>query len=157
MRKGLFGEPFGIEAAGHPSNRIEEVEAELVGGNLSVLYSLRGTRHDLDVRGKILFLEDLDELYYHMDRMFQNLKNSDWGEQVVGVIIGGMSELWDKNEKDPFGITLEEMVLEVFSKRTIPICFGFPSGHTNENRALIFGKKAKLSVDANGTKLSFNA
>ena len=157
LRKGLWGESFAIATEPHPSNQQGEIEAELVGGNLSVLYSLRGSRHDLDVRDKILFLEDLDELYYHVDRMFQNLKNSDWGVQVAGVIIGGMSDLWDKNEKDPFGVSVEDMVLDVFGGRSIPICFGFPSGHTADNQALVLGKKAKLSVGANDTKLSFNA
>lgn len=156
LKSALFGEGYSIRADMHEQNRFGELEAEVVGGNLSVLYSLRGGRFDLDVTGKILFLEDLDELYYHLDRMFENLRTADWGVQVAGVIVGSMSAMWDKNPEDPFGKSAEQMVLRVFGNKAIPIAFGFPAGHEADNRALVFGKTAKLSVSTSGTLLSFN-
>lgn len=153
LRQALFGEPFTV--SGGQGQRTGTSEGMLVGGNLSLLYALRGTPYDIDPRGKILFLEDLDELRYHMDRMIQNLKLSGWFRDLEGLIIGGMTDMRDKNPDDPFGKEVQEMISESAAQFAYPVCYGFPAGHIDDNRALVMGAKAKLSVTANGATLSF--
>lgn len=155
LRQALFGEPFTV--SGGQGHRTGTSEGVLVGGNLSLLYALRGTPYDIDPRGKILFLEDLDELRYHMDRMIQNLKLSGWLRDLEGLIIGGMTDMRDKNPDDPFGREVEEMIAEVAAPFAYPVCYGFPAGHIDDNRALVLGAKAKLSVTAHGATLSYGA
>lgn len=135
--------------------RVGQCEGVLTGGNLSMLYALRGTPYDIDPAGKILFLEDLDELRYHMDRMVQNLKHGGWFRNLAGLVVGGMSDMRDKDERDPFGMEAEEMIAEAVAPYNYPVCYGFPAGHIADNRALVLGAKATLSVTANGCTLSF--
>jgi muramoyltetrapeptide carboxypeptidase len=130
-------------------------EGILIGGNLSLLYALRGTPYDIDPRGKILFIEDLDELLYHMDRMVQNLRLAGWFKDLAGLIVGGMSDMRDKNPEDPFGKSAEQIIADALGDTSYPVCFGFPAGHIDDNRALVFGQKAKLSVTTSGATLSF--
>ncbi len=130
-------------------------EGLLIGGNLSILYSLRGTPYDLDPRGRILFLEDLDELRYHADRMIQNLRHGGWFSALTGLVVGGMSDMRDKNPEDPFGLEVEEMIAEAVAPHGYPVCFGFPAGHITDNRPLVLGAPAKLQVSAEGATLSF--
>jgi muramoyltetrapeptide carboxypeptidase len=139
-----------------PLTRAGSCEGVLVGGNLSILYALRGTPYDLDPRGKILFLEDLDELRYHADRMIQNLKLSGWFAELAGLVVGGMTDMRDKNPDDPFGLEVEGMIAEATAPYTYPVCYGFPAGHIDDNRALPLGTKAKLSVTPEGATLSFD-
>ncbi|HRP00640.1 MAG TPA: LD-carboxypeptidase [Flavobacteriales bacterium] len=174
LRAALFGETFqvvatsfGPRASGFggdaepvarspwPAARVGQCEGVLIGGNLSLLYALRGTPYDIDPRGKILFIEDLDELLYHVDRMVQNLRMAGWFKDLAGLIVGGMSDMRDKNPDDPFGKTAEEIIADALGDTTYPVCFGFPAGHIDDNRALVFGQKAKLSATANGATLSF--
>lgn len=152
----LFGRSKPIVKAPHHLDQIGETEGVLTGGNLSVLYSLRGTHYDLDVSDKILLLEDLDELLYHVDRMAQNLRAGGWDKKIKGLVVGGMSDMWDKNPDDPFGANAEQIIHKALGRTDIPIAFGFPVGHLNDNRALRFGEKIKLSVNDNGAHLSFN-
>lgn len=167
LRKALFGEAYVVSSGtpeagsviGHSSlatKRTGACEAELIGGNLSLLYALRGTPYDIDPRGKVLFLEDLDELLYHVDRMVMNLRLAGWFEDLAGLIVGGMTDMHDKNLDDPFGRTAEEIILAAVADKGYPVCFSFPSGHIDDNRALVLGQKAKLSVSVNGATLSFD-
>ncbi len=138
-----------------PMNRIGQCEGLLVGGNLSLLYALRGTPYDIDPTGKILFIEDLDELLYHVDRMVQNLRLAGWFKQLAGLVVGGMSDMHDKNPDDPFGKTAEQIIADALGDTTYPVCFGFPAGHIDDNRALVLGAKVKLSVTAEGTSIAY--
>ena len=138
-----------------PFTRAGSCEGVLIGGNLSILYAMRGTPYDMDPAGKILFLEDLDELRYHMDRMIQNLKHGGWFRDLAGLVVGGLSDMRDKNPEDPFGMEAEQMIAEAVAPYGYPVCYGFPAGHIADNRALVMGAKAKLSVTANGATLSF--
>lgn len=135
--------------------RVGQCEGVLVGGNLSILYALRGTPFDMDPKGKILFLEDLDELRYHMDRMIQNLKHGGWFRDLAGLIVGGMTDMRDKDPTDPFGMEAEEMIAAAVAPYGYPVCYGFPAGHVADNRALIMGAEAKLSVTFTGAVLSY--
>lgn len=161
LRKALFGEDYHVVSAqpvpvGIPiQKRTGACEAMVVGGNLSLLYALRGTPFDIDPRGKILFIEDLDELLYHVDRMVMNLKLAGWFEDLAGLIIGGMTDMRDKDETDPFGKTAEQIISDAVGEARYPVCFNFPAGHITDNRALLFGKKAKLSVTPEDATLSF--
>jgi muramoyltetrapeptide carboxypeptidase len=129
----------------------------LVGGNLSLLYALRGTPYDIDPRGKILFIEDLDELLYHVDRMVQNLRLAGWFKGLAGLIVGGMSDVRDKNPEDPFGKSAEQIIADALGDTTYPVCFGFPAGHIDDNQALVFGADARFSVTGEGASLSFGS
>lgn len=137
-----------------PANRPGKCEGPLVGGNLSVLYSQRGTPNDLDPAGKILFLEDLDELLYHMDRMTRNLMLGRWFHNAAGLIVGGMTEMRDKDPADPFGPSANVILQKAVEAFSYPVCYGFPAGHIGDNRALILGERATLNVTAKGASLS---
>lgn len=173
LRAALFTEEYGVVSGEWPvtspggtslatrhwplvTHREGTCVGGLIGGNLSLLYALRGTPYDIDPRGGILFIEDLDELLYHVDRMVQNLRLAGWFKGLAGLIVGGMSDMRDKNPEDPFGKSAERIIADALGDTTYPVCFGFPAGHIDDNRALVFGQKAKLSVTANGATLSFD-
>jgi muramoyltetrapeptide carboxypeptidase len=128
----------------HPLNRPGEAEGICCGGNLSVLYSLLGSPSDLEVEGKILFLEDLDEYLYHIDRMMMNLKRNGWFERISGLLVGGLTDMNDNAV--PFGRNAEEIVREVVEPYHFPVAFGFPAGHLPDNRAILMGGVLKMRV-----------
>lgn len=134
-------------------NKHGEAEGVLIGGNLSILYSLLGTRYGFSTVGKILFIEDVDEYLYHIDRMMMSLKLAGKLENIKGLIIGGMNKMRDNPV--PFGKTAEEIIDEHCHTLNIPICYGFPAGHLEDNRAMYFGRKVKLQVGLKGTYLSW--
>jgi muramoyltetrapeptide carboxypeptidase len=138
-----------------PFTRAGSCEGVLIGGNLSLLYALRGTPYDIDPAGKILFIEDLDELLYHVDRMVQNLRLAGWFKGLAGLIVGGMSDMRDKNTDDPFGATAEGIIASALGNTTYPVCMGFPAGHIDDNRALILGRPSELHVSANQATLRY--
>jgi muramoyltetrapeptide carboxypeptidase len=125
-------------------NRNGIASGELTGGNLSVLYSLRGTPADIDLKNKILFIEDLDEYLYHIDRMMMNFKYGNKLSGLKGVIVGDMSDM--KDNAVPFGKTAYEIITDVLSGLNIPVCFGFPAGHGNKNLPLILGREVRLEA-----------
>lgn len=153
LRKALFGEPLSYQVPPHDMNRKGSASGELVGGNLSILYSLLGSVSAIDCQNKILFLEDLDEYLYHVDRMMMNLKRNGCLENLKGIIVGGMTKMND-NEV-PWGKNALEIIQDVTQPYHIPIVYGFPAGHLPDNRALIFGKTVTLEVTDEGTKLMF--
>ena len=144
FRKALFGEKYTIIAETHSLNREGIASGKIIGGNLSMLYSLSGTKYDIDTREKILFIEDLDEYLYHIDRMMWNLKLSGKLNNLTGLIVGGMTEMNDNDIL--FGKQAVEIIKEAVKEYNYPICFNFPCGHIKDNRALILNKEAKLIV-----------
>lgn len=128
----------------HSNNKMGEVNAEVVGGNLAIIYALIGTNSDINLDNKILFIEDVGEYVYAVDRMMWALKKSGKLKKLAGLIIGGMTNVSDT--ETPFGKTVEAVILESVNQLDIPICFGFPAGHLDDNRAIILGKKANLEV-----------
>ncbi len=138
----------------HPLNRKGNTTGMLVGGNLSVLYSLMGSHSFPDTTGMILFLEDLDEYLYHTDRMMVALKRAGILKNLAGLIIGGMTKMNDN--ATPFGKTAEEIIRESVEEYHFPVAFGFPAGHQPDNRALIMGAEAYFEVTENGSALDFN-
>lgn len=153
----LFGNFNGIT---HPSKtedfrRKGEATGDLIGGNLSVLYSILGSPSEVDFTGKILFIEDLDELLYHIDRMMQNLKRSGVLEKITGLIVGGMNDMRDNTI--PFGQTANEIIAAVVAGYDYPVCYGFPAGHIADNRALIMGAAVTLRVTEQEAQLTYTS
>ncbi len=107
----------------------------------------------MDTKGKILFLEDLDEYLYHVDRMMMNLDRTGMFKGLKGLVIGGMTDMNDNAV--PYGKTAIEIISETVAKYNYPVCFNFPAGHLDDNRALIMGAKTKLLVNEEGGELTF--
>lgn len=141
----ITGKSLSYEFAPHPLNRVGNMRGEVVGGNLSILYSLLGTKTGLHSGGKILFLEDLDEYLYHIDRMMMALKRAGKLQSLAGIIVGGMTDM--KDNPVPFGKSAEEIILEHCSPYSYPICFGFPAGHIQDNRAIKLGQTATIEMN----------
>jgi muramoyltetrapeptide carboxypeptidase len=144
LKMALFGELKQHEIPTHTLNRKGTAQGQLIGGNLSLLYALTGSVSDLDTRGKILFIEDLDEYLYHIDRMMMNLKRSGKLNALAGLVVGGMSDM--KDNKIPFGKNAEEIILDAVREFDYPVCFQFPAGHVDTNLALYLGRTTQLEV-----------
>ncbi len=127
----------------------------VIGGNLSIVCSLIGTNDQPDYSGSILFIEDLAEHLYKIDRMFYTFKKSGILKQLVGVVIGGMTDM--KDTSPPFGSSLEEIICHHLAPLNIPVAFNLPSGHINDNQAILLGGNYVLSVSQTGSKLSYDA
>ncbi len=154
LRKALFGEVLEYQLPSLPGNREGEVEAELTGGNLSVLYSLNGTAFFPDMNGKILFIEDIDEYLYHIDRMMLNLFHNGSLNNIKALVVGGFTDI--KDNPIPFGKNYNEIISEILEKFKIPLAFNIPSGHQNDNRALIFGRQMQLTIRKDKTSIVFS-
>jgi len=134
-------------------NRTGRGQGVLLGGNLSVLYSFTGTAYQLPTKGAILFLEDVDEYLYHIDRMMLNLKLAGMLENLNGLVIGGMTDMHDN--EIPFGKTAYEIIREAVEPYGFPVCFGFPAGHQSPNMAMVMGREVYLDVDASGSRMNY--
>ena len=146
LKKALFGEFITYEFLTNPFNRIGNMDGEIVGGNLSIIYSLMGSCSEIDTRNKILFIEDLDEYLYHIDRMMMNLKRGGKLSELKGLIIGGMSDMKDNNV--PFGMDAIGIIAKSVAMYNYPICFDFPAGHIELNQAIILGKSAHIEMNS---------
>lgn len=151
LRRELFGEPNEYNIAAHELNRIGDGKGILIGGNLSILYSITGTKSGINTDRKILFLEDLDEYLYHIDRMMMNLKRSGKLQNLAGLIVGGFTDMHDN--KIPFGKNAYEIILEHVNEYSYPVCFNFPAGHIEDNRALVIGKTYTIQVYPDSVKV----
>lgn len=128
-------------------------EGMITGGNLSIMYALHGTASDIDTKGKILFLEDLDEYLYHIDRMMMGMKRTGKLEHLVGLVVGGMNDM--KDNTVPFGQQAEEIIRGFTDTYEFPVCFGFPAGHIKNNHALILGREVDFNVEDHTVTLTF--
>jgi muramoyltetrapeptide carboxypeptidase len=153
LRRALFGEKLSYQIDTAPMNRLGKATGELVGGNLSILYSLMGSKSAIDCNNKILFIEDLDEYLYHIDRMMMNLKRNGCLESIKGIIVGGMTKM--KDNDIPWGKNAIEIIQDVSKSYSIPIIYNFPAGHTHDNRALIMGNKITMEVNENCSTVVF--
>lgn len=149
----LFGTRFNYRIPSTPINKIGKSHGQLVGGNLSMLYSICGSVSSLDCTNKILCIEDLDEYLYHMDRMLQNLKRNGYFDKLSGLIVGGMIKMHDNNI--PFGKNVEEIILDIVAAYDFPVVFNFPMGHIEDNRALILGAEVSLEVSEDEVILEY--
>ena len=158
LHRALFGQPLGYAALPpHPAQRAGAARASLIGGNLSVLYSLRGTPTDIDPAGKILFIEDLNELDYHIDRMLLNLYRGGWFDRLAGLVVGAFTGI--RPGARPLGQsvteTVERYVEAAYAKGArYPVYYDFPAGHIENHHALYMGVPAELRVGPSGQAAS---
>lgn len=149
----LFGEKLQYTLECDALNHNGKAKGELVGGNLSILYSLLGSESAIDCADKILFIEDLDEYLYHVDRMMMNLKRNGCLQSLKGIIVGAMTEM--KDNEIPWGRNALEIIEDNVKGLNIPIIYNFPAGHIRDNRALIFGRQVSMEVNAEQSKVFF--
>jgi len=153
LKKALFGEAVEYTVKPHVLNRMGKASGILTGGNLSLLYALSGTPSDISTEGKILFIEDLDEYLYHIDRMMMNLKRSGKLSHLKALIVGGMTEMRDNTI--PFGKEAYQIIAEAVAGFDYPVLFDFPAGHIEDNRALILGGNCEVEINKELSTLRF--
>lgn len=149
LKNALFGNPIAIQFAQHPFNKNKPVSGELVGGNFSVLFSLLGSNSDLDLDNKILFIEDIGEYFYHMDRMMQTFKRAGKLKNLKALIVGGMNDMNENLAPFAFNKSCFEIIREAVQEYNFPVFYGFPVGHENLNLSVYLGKNCSISVDDN--------
>ena len=152
FKKALFGQKISYNITSSTYNKEGIVEGQIIGGNLAILTSMLGSKSQLNTDGKILFIEEIGEYKYSIDRMLQSLKRAGYFTNVNGVIIGNISSI--KKNSTKWGSSIEQLILNVVPKN-IPVLFDFPAGHKADNRALIFGRKVKLSVGSKQSSVVF--
>lgn len=150
----LEGGGVSYEFPAHELNRPGSVQGKLIGGNLSVIYSLLGSPGLPDPEGCILFLEDLDEYLYHLDRMMQNLSRNGWLNKVGAILAGGLTDMRDNSV--PFGYTPQEIMRQYADRHSLPLALNFPAGHLNRNLALPLGRRVRLEVGENPRLISLD-
>jgi muramoyltetrapeptide carboxypeptidase len=153
LRKALFGEPLSYEFVSHGLNRSGNSNGILIGGNLSLLVAVSGSVSDIDYSGKILFIEDVGEYLYAIDRMLRNLKRAGKLANLAGLIVGGFTDV--KDNDIPFGQTVPEIIMDIVKEYSYPVCFDFPAGHIPDNCSLIFGRPMDLSVQEQQVVVNF--
>lgn len=153
LKTALFGKPLTYEINTDAKNRLGTASGELVGGNLSILYSLFGSPTAIECQDKILFIEDLDEYLYHIDRMMMNLKRNGCLENIKGIIVGSMSKMRDN--EIPWGKDAFEIIEEITRNYSFPVLYNFPAGHIDDNRALILGSQVTMEVNDRKSILRF--
>lgn len=152
LHKALFGKKANYKTAVHAFNQQGEAEGELVGGNLTLLANLVGTKSDINTNKKILFMEDVGEFIYGVDRLLYQLKRSGKLAHLAGLIIGGFTD--SKDTDRPFGKTVYEVIKDIVQDYDYPVCFDFPVSHNKENYALKVGVVHKLKVTKKSVSLS---
>ncbi|MBX0291340.1 LD-carboxypeptidase [Hymenobacter sp. HSC-4F20] len=153
LRRALFGEATRYEVPAHPLNQLGTATGELIGGNLSLLQTLTGTASDCSTAGRILFLEDIDEYLYAIDRMLVHLDRTGKLRNLAGLLVGHFTTPQDNAV--PYGQTPNEIIQHYAGKYGFPIAYGFPVGHEPQNMALICGRPSRLTVEATGARLDY--
>lgn len=153
LRMALFGMELSYQVKPNALNRTGNGQGYIVGGNLSLLIAIAGSVSDMDYAGKVLFLEDVGEYLYAVDRMMRSLKRAGKLSQLAGLIIGGFTDL--KDNDIPFGQTIEQIVMDCVAEYDYPVCFDFPAGHVSNNCSLILGKKLNLSVQLQNVNINY--
>jgi len=153
LRMALFGENLSYSYESKFENIIGSAEGILTGGNLAILVSISGSVSEVDYTDKILFIEDVGEYYYSIDRMMRMLKRAGKLKGLKGLIVGGFTSM--KDNEPGFGFTTEEIILDVVKEYGYPVATDFPAGHIDNNNALIFGKKLTLDVKENLITLNY--
>ena len=153
LRKTLFGVPWSYETVTHLLNRPGRIEGDLVGGNLAILCSAIGTPSDFDSNNRILFIEDIGEYLYRLDRMMVQLKRAGKLSKLKGLVVGHLSDMLDNAV--PFGKNANEIIFDAIKDYNYPVCFNFPIGHEPLNLPMVVGRKTILEIDNSVVKLSF--
>ena len=154
LRKVLFGEEVNYKIEPHAMNRLGAANGQIIGGNLAILTHVIGSKSDIKYDGKILFLEDVNEYLYNIDRMMIQLKRSGKLQNLAGLIVGSFSNCKDNDV--PFGKTANEIIQEAVADYDFPVCYGFPVGHEVDNWAMSCGREVSLLVEEYGVSLKDN-
>ena len=152
LHKAIIGKKAKYSCAPHPFNKPGTATAELVGGNLSLLTHLIGTPSAINTKNKTLFIEDIGEQIYHIDRMLYQLKRSGMLENLAGLIVGGFTDMEDSER--PFGKKVYEIIKEITAAYNYPVCFNFPVSHSKKNYALKIGVPYTLKISKTKTQLT---
>ena len=151
FKSALFGNEMGYDLDYSTYNKTGNAKGQLVGGNLTILHTMLGSKESIDTTGKILFIEEIGEYKYHIDRMLQSLKRAGYFDNCAGVLVGGMSKM--RKNTTPWGTSVEQLILDALSDYDFPIAFGMPAGHEKDNYALILGQDIELNVAGDKTLL----
>jgi len=143
LKRALFGNLDSTEWEG-TFIRAGDVKGEVTGGNLSLVYSLSGTIAEPSTEGKILFIEEVGEYYYHIDRMLTSLKMAGKLDGISALLVGGMNKI--EEAKIPWGRSIEETIYDIVSEYAYPVYFNFPAGHVPDNRAFYIGRQARIDI-----------
>ncbi|MEM9362445.1 MAG: LD-carboxypeptidase [Bacteroidota bacterium] len=153
LKKALFGQPMEYQIDSSPFNKKGTATGVLVGGNLSLLQASLQSDANLDTEGKILFIEEIGEYRYSIDRMLYSLKRAGYFDGLAALIVGEISKV--RTNTTPFGMSNEELILDVLKECDFPVLFHFPAGHGDQNRAMVFGKTVTLNVGENQSVVTF--
>ena len=153
LKNALFGNPLGYIIPASIYNKLGTASGVLVGGNLSILTSKLGSISQISIADKILFIEEIGEYKYSIDRMLQSLKRAGYFENCKGMIVGDISNI--KINNPIWGASIEELILDVVKEYDFPVVFNFPAGHEPINQALVFGKKVVLISEKKSSKIIF--
>ncbi len=159
LKTALFGEKLTYQINAHPFNKSGTARGKLVGGNLSIIYSLTGSLSAIKGENLILFIEDWNENWYHLDRMMMNLKRSGLLDSIKGLVVGSFTRMDIENENPEFlsdyDSTSYEIIRQFMENYTIPVCYQFPAGHIGDNRALMMGTEVELNIYKANVNLEF--
>ncbi|WP_396602725.1 LD-carboxypeptidase [Algibacter sp. R77976] len=149
----IFGKPLDYTLKGSEFNKTGTTSGQLVGGNLTMLHTMLGSKTSINTSGKILFIEEIGEYKYHIDRMLQSLKRAGYFDNCNGVIVGGMSKM--RTNTTLWGTSVEQLIIDALGDYGFPIAFNMPAGHEPDNRALILGRTIKLTVNKTASEIIF--
>ncbi|WOD44823.1 S66 peptidase family protein [Hwangdonia lutea] len=153
FKDAIFGKPLSYTLEGSEYNKTGASTGQLVGGNLTLLHTMLGSETSIDVSGKILFIEEVGEHKYHIDRMLQSLKRAGYFDNCKGVIVGDINKI--RKNTTPWGSSIEQLILDALADYDFPIAFNMPAGHEDDNRALILGRTIKLTVTKDKSTVVF--
>ena len=153
FKDAAFGKLISYTLKGSKYNKAGEGFGQLVGGNLTMLHTMLGSKTSIDTSEKILFIEEIGEYKYHIDRMLQSLKRAGYFENCKGVIVGGMSKM--RKNTTPWGSSIEQLFLDALADYDFPIAFNMPAGHEDDIRALILGRTIRLNVNKEKSTVVF--
>ena len=154
LKKTLFGEKLSYTIEGNNYNIEGNSNGQLIGGNLTLLQCLLGSESSIDTDGKILFIEDLGEYLYHIDRMLISLKRAGYFDNCKGLIVGDFTDM--RKNTTPFGRNLKELILDIVREYDFPVSFGFPAGHGEKNYPMILGREINLEVSKQQSTINFS-
>ncbi|MCZ4243280.1 S66 peptidase family protein [Pedobacter punctiformis] len=153
LKKALFGERQEYQYKSDFKNRAGACEGILIGGNLTLLTMMQGSESEMDYNNKVLFLEDVGEHEYSIDRMLRMLKRAGKLKNLKGLIIGAFNEI--EEEKISFGQTADQVIWEIVKEYDYPVCFNFPTGHIDNNLSMVLGANVKLEIEANNVRFKY--
>ncbi len=153
FRDAVFGKPLSYTLKGSTYNKAGAASGQIVGGNLTMLHTMLGSKTSINTSGKILFIEEIGEYKYHIDRMLQSLKRAGYFNNCKGVIVGDMSKM--RTNTTLWGSSIEQLVLDALADYDFPIAFNMSAGHEKDNNAMILGRTIQLAVSKDKSSVIF--